>query len=53
MIEEEHFVPVQGLDLAPYLKNNDFNAAHHLIRYHWALKIIADRRSCKRILDVA
>ena len=42
MVVEEHFVPVQGLDLAPYAAAGDVGAVHHLIRYAWALECLAD-----------
>lgn len=53
MIEDEHFVPINGLDLTPYIKNQDVGAVHHLIRYTWALEVIALLPAPRYILDVA
>lgn len=52
-IEDEHFVPINGLDLTPYIKNQDIGAVHHLIRYTWALETVASMPIPKNILDVA
>jgi 2-polyprenyl-3-methyl-5-hydroxy-6-metoxy-1,4-benzoquinol methylase len=52
MITQEHFVPEHGLDLAPYVARNDVGAVHHLIRYHWALAVLADLEP-RTLLDVA
>lgn len=52
MIEDEHFVPINGLDLTPYIQANDIGGIHHLIRYKWALKVLADLHP-RKILDVA
>jgi len=53
MIEDEHFVPVNGLDLTPYIQSQDTGAVHHLIRYTWALEVIGSLPAPKHILDVA
>jgi SAM-dependent methyltransferase len=53
MIVNEHFVPKLGLDLEPYLAKGDRTAVHHLARYRWAIKIIADMAPPKQILDGA
>jgi 2-polyprenyl-3-methyl-5-hydroxy-6-metoxy-1,4-benzoquinol methylase len=52
MIEDEHFVPINGLDLAPYIQAHDIGAIHHLIRYKWALKVLIDFHP-HNILDIA
>jgi len=52
MIEDEHFVPINGLDLSPYIQAGDMSGIHHLIRYKWALKVIADLLP-RNILDIA
>src|SRR2546428_9800754 len=55
MVVEEHFVPVHGLDLAPYAAAGDVGAVHHLIRYAWALEGLADlpELTALGVLDVA
>ena len=53
MIEDEHFVPLNGLDLTPYIQNQDTGAVHHLIRYTWAVEVIASLPTPHHILDVA
>lgn len=53
MSEDERFVPYAGLDLKPYLKVKDISAVHHLIRYIWALEVIADLNSLRNVLDIA
>lgn len=50
---DEHFVPAFGLDLEPYLECGDMVGAHHLLRYRWALRVIADRPPVVALLDVA
>jgi SAM-dependent methyltransferase len=50
---DEHFVPTQGLDLDVYLAADNRDAVHHLIRYAWALQVLADRPSLSSVLDVA
>ncbi len=50
---EQHFVPGKKLDLASLAARGDVNGAHHLARYLWALEVLADRPSLKRVLDVA
>lgn len=53
MVVNEHFVPARGLELAPYLKRGDTTAVHHLLRYEWAVKTLADHPAPARILDIA
>lgn len=55
MVTDEHFVPVQGLELQPYLDAGDVTAVHHLIRYQWAIACIAElgAQRARGILDVA
>jgi SAM-dependent methyltransferase len=53
-VTDEHFVPADGTDLAPYLAAGDQPAVHHLIRYHWAVAALqAQGRPVRRLLDVA
>jgi 2-polyprenyl-3-methyl-5-hydroxy-6-metoxy-1,4-benzoquinol methylase len=48
---DEHFVPGDD-DLAHAIAAGDASAVHHLIRYHWAVAVLAEVRP-RRILDVA
>ena len=41
-VMREHFVPRLGLELEPYLKSGTTTAVHHLLRYAWAVNVIAD-----------
>lgn len=52
MVVNEHFVPMLGTDLQPYLEKGDQTGVHHLVRYQWACAVLADRPPA-RILDVA
>jgi len=52
MVVNEHFIPILGLDLAPYLERGDQTAVHHLIRYQWAAAVLAQRPPAS-LLDVA
>lgn len=49
---DEHFVPLDGLDLAAYARRGDACSAHHLVRYHWARRVLADRPEVRTILDL-
>jgi 2-polyprenyl-3-methyl-5-hydroxy-6-metoxy-1,4-benzoquinol methylase len=49
---DEHFIPSYGLDLDKYIHKGDLSGVHHLIRYLWAQKVIADL-SVDNILDIA
>ncbi len=53
MVVDEHFAPSLGLELETYIKSGDVNGVHHLIRYIWSLKIIADLPFVEKVLDVA
>ena len=48
---DEHFVPGDD-DLAHAIAAGDVTTVHHLIRYHWAVAVLGERRPA-RILDVA
>jgi SAM-dependent methyltransferase len=48
----EFFTPTLGLELEPYLAREMKQGIHHLGRYHWARKVLAQREP-KRILDIA
>ena len=52
LIVDEHFVPMRGIDLQTYIACGDVAGVHHLIRYEWAVKVIADLQPMD-ILDVA
>ena len=52
-IIDEHFVPLAGLDLETYLNNQDVGGVHHLIRYIWALEVLADLSPLNCVLDMA
>ena len=49
---DEHFVPGDGDDLTHAIAVGDVTTVHHLIRYHWAVAVLTERRPA-RILDVA
>jgi SAM-dependent methyltransferase len=51
-VVDEHFVPIRGLDLTTYLESGDVNGVHHLIRYKWALRCLADRPGVERLVDL-
>lgn len=53
MIRNEHFVPMRGLDIQEYLKRNHSTAVHHLLRYMWASKVLADFGEQGAVLDIA
>ena len=53
MIEDEFFVPTMGLTASPYITSGDFTGSHHLLRYEWALKSIANLIPSGKILDAA
>lgn len=53
MTLDEHFVPSQGLGIEPYLREGDFEAVHHLIRYQWAMEVISNHRLIRNVLDIA
>lgn len=48
----EFYVPAQGLDLQPYLRDGDIAGIHHLGRYYWACQVLAHLRPAT-VLDVA
>jgi SAM-dependent methyltransferase len=52
-VVDEHFVPVHGLDLEPYLASGDLCGVHHLIRYIWAVECIGDLAGARTVLDMA
>jgi 2-polyprenyl-3-methyl-5-hydroxy-6-metoxy-1,4-benzoquinol methylase len=51
--EREHFLPSAGLDLDSYLKHGDIAGVHHVIRYLWAIEVIANGPQLGSVLDVA
>lgn len=51
-MKNEHFVPLLGLELEPYLETENKNGIHHLGRYLWAVDVLRQRRP-KRVLDIA
>jgi len=50
---DEHFVPHYGLDLAKYIEIGDLGGVHHLIRYSWAVRVLADLPIGATVLDIA
>jgi len=51
-IVDEHFVPAGAMDLKTAIATGDANAVHHLIRYEWAERYLADIRPAS-VLDLA
>jgi 2-polyprenyl-3-methyl-5-hydroxy-6-metoxy-1,4-benzoquinol methylase len=49
---DEHFVPGRGANLRDAIRAGDQDAVHHLIRYEWAARCLADW-PVKSILDLA
>ena len=49
---DEHFVPGPGTNLRNSIQAGDANAVHHLIRYEWAARCLADS-SIRSVLDLA
>jgi SAM-dependent methyltransferase len=52
-IKDEHFVPVHGLALEPYLATENICGMHHLVRYLWAVEVLKQRTGVERVLDIA
>lgn len=48
----EYFDPTQGLEIEPYLQDENLYGIHHLGRYHWARMVLEDYNP-KNILDIA
>jgi 2-polyprenyl-3-methyl-5-hydroxy-6-metoxy-1,4-benzoquinol methylase len=48
----EHFEPTRGLALEPYISAQDTLAIHHIARYHWARRVLADLQP-QSVLDIA
>lgn len=53
LIEDEHFVPEDGLTLEDYFEKREKTPVHHLIRYRWAEAVIANLNLSGPVLDVA
>lgn len=51
-IDNEHFVPVMGLELNDYLQAEDTCGIHHIGRYMWAIEVLKQRKP-RRVLDIA
>lgn len=51
-IVDEHFAPQGGLELEDYARRGDVCAAHHLVRYRWATRVLAETAGVSRILDL-
>lgn len=49
---DEHFVPGRDTDLRSAIRTGDETAVHHLIRYEWAARCLADW-PVKSLLDLA
>src|SRR5687768_12801565 len=50
--KNEHFVPNEGLDLMHYIAVGHKQGVHHLVRYTWATKVIADAVGSADLLDL-
>jgi 2-polyprenyl-3-methyl-5-hydroxy-6-metoxy-1,4-benzoquinol methylase len=53
MAQHEFFIPKLGLDVTDYIRTGNKTGVHHLLRYQWAMKTIADQAEALNILDVA
>jgi 2-polyprenyl-3-methyl-5-hydroxy-6-metoxy-1,4-benzoquinol methylase len=51
-IVDEHFVPGRGTSLRDAIRAGDANAVHHLIRYEWAARCLAEW-PIRKLLDLA
>ena len=51
-VVDEHFVPGRDTDLRAAIRAGDANAVHHLIRYEWAARCVADW-PVRSLLDLA
>jgi len=51
-VVDEHFVPGPGTNLRDAIRAGDANAVHHLVRYEWAARCLADWRM-RNLLDLA
>jgi 2-polyprenyl-3-methyl-5-hydroxy-6-metoxy-1,4-benzoquinol methylase len=49
---DEHFVPGRGTNLHDAIRAGERDAVHHLIRYEWAARCLADR-PVRSLLDLA
>jgi 2-polyprenyl-3-methyl-5-hydroxy-6-metoxy-1,4-benzoquinol methylase len=49
---DEHFVPARGTNLRDAIRAGERDAVHHLIRYEWAARCLADWR-VSSLLDLA
>jgi SAM-dependent methyltransferase len=52
VIVREHFVPDLGLELEAYIERGDTTAVQHLIRYLWAVEMLAERHAWTSLLDL-
>jgi len=48
----EFYEPEYGLEIEPYIENENKQGIHHLGRYHWARRVLQDLEA-KTLLDVA
>lgn len=53
LIVNEHLVPEHGVTFTDYLARGQRVAATHLIRYEWAMAVLARSQPIGRLLDVA
>lgn len=51
-VVNEHFEPINGLELTPYLKEKNKTALHHLIRYYWAVEVLRQSEKIIHVLDL-
>src|SRR5262245_58002049 len=49
---DEHFRPTSGLELESYIASGDLEGAHHLLRYLWARRCLADIPGISSLLDL-
>jgi 2-polyprenyl-3-methyl-5-hydroxy-6-metoxy-1,4-benzoquinol methylase len=51
-VTNEHFVPLKGLEIEPYVATHNKTGLHHLLRYYWAIKVLADEERPLSVLDI-
>lgn len=51
-VVDEHFTPGESLDLEAYIAAHDLTAIHHLVRYLWAARVLADAPPPSTLLDL-
>ncbi len=51
-VANEHFVPLKGLRLEPYIADRNKTALHHLTRYYWAIDVLKQEAGVRSVLDI-